>query len=430
MRLAVVSPFVDRRHGSERALAEVLERLARDYPCEVHLFAQRVEDLAMVPSSVRDSEGSGRVIWHRVAPHGGPHLLQFIRWYFSNRAAREEFVRLSGKPFDLVFSPGINCADADVILVHAVFRRLQELALQKAPGLQPGRDKIPNEPADPQASFSKPALAGLPRALHRKIYYWWLAGLERRIYGDPGVTLAAVAPRTKSELVKSFQRQDVAVIPNAVATETFSPAARLAQRETMRTRFGFAADDFVLLLIGNDWTNKGLPAVLQAMARLPEIPLRLLVVGEDALEPFRKMAESLKVAERCCWKGPAAEVIGFYGAADVYVSPSLEDSFGMPVAEAMACGLPVITSAFAGISAYVKDGVNAIVLQDPGDTEALAARLQEMYSDVTGREAMGHAAADIASTWTWERNAAEVWELLQGALTRKATGAATKATKS
>src|SRR5277367_1393473 len=85
LRLAVVSPFVDRRHGSERALAEVLERLARDYPCEVHLFAQRVEDLAVASADERGS-GSGRVIWHRVAPRGGPHLLQFIRWYFSNRA--------------------------------------------------------------------------------------------------------------------------------------------------------------------------------------------------------------------------------------------------------------------------------------------------------------------------------------------------------
>ena len=46
MRLAVVSPFVDRRHGAERALAELLERLARDYGCEIHLYAQRVEDLS------------------------------------------------------------------------------------------------------------------------------------------------------------------------------------------------------------------------------------------------------------------------------------------------------------------------------------------------------------------------------------------------
>ena len=62
MRLAVVSPFVDRRHGTERALAELLERLARDYHCEIHLFAQRVEDLAVTNSKTPVARESGRIV--------------------------------------------------------------------------------------------------------------------------------------------------------------------------------------------------------------------------------------------------------------------------------------------------------------------------------------------------------------------------------
>src|SRR3989442_217796 len=64
VRLAVVSPFVDRRHGTERALAELLERLARDHHCEVHLYAQRVADLAVSPPQRLPAHGS--IVWHRI----------------------------------------------------------------------------------------------------------------------------------------------------------------------------------------------------------------------------------------------------------------------------------------------------------------------------------------------------------------------------
>ena len=395
LRLAVVSPFLDRSHGTERALSEVLERLARDYPCEVHLFAQRVEGLSVVSASDCAGADPSRIVLHRIPALGVPHLLQFIAWYFRNRSARRNFARSSGKPFDLVFSPGINCSDADVIIVHALFRRLRDLA-QKDVGS-----------------------GGVLRNLHRKIYYCLLTQLEHRIYGNPTVSLAAVSPRTKADLATFFNRHDVAVIPNAVAGETFTPKFRLALRDKMRAHFGFAPEEFVLLLIGNDWTNKGLPTVLQSMALLPNLPLRLLVVGNDDAEPFRKMADALKILVRCRWEPPAPHVINFYAAADAYVSPSLEDSFGMPVSEAMACGLPAITSTSAGISAFVEDGVNAFVLQDPRDSQALAACLQEIYANIDLLEKIGSAAASIAGEWTWDRATAQVWQLLNAALAAK-----------
>lgn len=395
MRLAVVSPFLDRSHGTERVLSEVLERLARDYPCEVHLFAQRVDGVSVIAASDARATGENRIVWHRVAEFRGPHLLQFIAWYFRNRAVRRNFAKTSGKSFDLVFSPGINCSDAEVIIVHALFRRLRELSQKDA------------------------GSGGALRNVHRKIYYRLLTYLEHRIYSDPTVTLAAVSPRTKADLANLFNRQDVTVIPNAVAGETFSPEARLPIREEMRRRFGFGADDFVLLLIGNDWSNKGLPVVLKAMSLLPKLPLRLLVVGSDVVEPFRQMATALRVLQQCRWETPATEVMNFYAAADVYVSPSLEDSFGMPVSEAMACGLPAITSISAGIAAFVDDGVNAIVLKDPRDSETLAARLQEIYANIEQRQKIASAATVRAREWTWDRNTAQIWQLLNAAVAKK-----------
>lgn len=397
MRLAVVSPFVDRRHGTERALAELLERLARDYGCEIHLFAQHVEDLSVSdpqPAHSAQPTASGGIFWHKVPSVPGPHVLQFLAWMSLNGLLRSWHTRIGGASYDLVLSPGINCLHPDVVIVHALFQRLKELARKE-------------EGAGAQAGFF--------RGLHRQVYYGLLTALERRIYTDPRVTLAAVSKRTAGLLKEYFRREDVSVIPNGVDTGHFSVAARLARRAESRKRRRFRDEDFVLLLIGNDWRNKGLPTVLEAMATLPSLPIRLLVVGDDSPEFFRAHAAQLGLQDHCRWEHSSPDVLDFYAAADVYVSPSREDSFGLPVAEAMGCGLPAITSVHAGVADYVHDGVDGFVLREPRDAQALGQLMERLHTEPDMRRKIGEAAATSVVDWDWDRNAAGLWELLKAA---------------
>jgi glycosyltransferase involved in cell wall biosynthesis len=407
LRIAVVSPFVDRRHGTERALAELLERLVRDYGCEIHLYAQRVEDLSLRPPLRTLPADAPSIFWHKVPALPGPALVQFLSWFCLNWVWRWAHRRFRGASFDLVLSPGINCADADVVVVHALFRRLRELLLA--------------ENSEPQLQL------GFLRRLHRRAYYGILARLEKRIYSKRSVALAAVSPRTAELLAKYFHRRDVAVIPNGVDTLQFSPAARLARRDAARARRQFRADDLVLLLIGNDWANKGLATILEALAALADIPARLLIVGDDAPGPWREMARRLGVLERCIWEPATADILEAYAAADLYVSPSREDSFGMPVAEAMACGLPVVTSVFAGVSSLLCDGVDSLVLRDPLDAKALAEAIRKIHKDAGFRARMGQAAAKASVEWTWDRNAAAVWELLKETSARRSSASRLRA---
>jgi UDP-glucose:(heptosyl)LPS alpha-1,3-glucosyltransferase len=164
--------------------------------------------------------------------------------------------------------------------------------------------------------------------------------------------------------------------------------------------------------------SAALPAILEALQKLLNTPTRLLIVGNDAPAPFRQMAEKLGVQDRCIWESPSGDILDGYAAADVYVSPSREDSFGMPVAEAMACGLPVITSAFAGVSSFVHDGIDGFVLRDPRDLESLTKLIRMLYEQPELRSRMGQAAARTTMEWTWEHNATAVWELLQEASTK------------
>ena len=215
LRLAVVSPFVDRRHGTERALAELLERLAGEYGCEIHLYAQRVEDLRVSDPKSAHSAESGGIIWHKVPSIPGPHVAQFLGWMFLNGFQRRWDRTFGGVSYDLVLSPGINCLHPDVVIVHALFHRLRELSREENARYR--RDRV-----------------GFFRRLHRRVYYGLLTGLERRIYSDAKVTLAAVSRRTAGLLKEYFHREDVCVVPNGVDTKHFSAAARLARRAEAR----------------------------------------------------------------------------------------------------------------------------------------------------------------------------------------------------
>jgi len=301
--------------------------------------------------------------------------------------------------FELVLSPGINCADADVVIVHALFCRLWEISRE-----------------DSGRAVAEP---GPPRRLHRNLYYALLTRLEKRIYSNPRVALAAVSSRTAEMLSKYFHRRDVSVIPNGVDANHFCPATRLARREAARSRWRFHAGEFVLLLVGNDWSNKGLPVLLQAISLLNDIPVRLLVVGDDSPDPSRELARRLGVLGRCVWEPPLADILEAYSASDTYVSPSREDSFGLPVAEAMACGLPAITSVHAGISSLLHDGRNAFVLNDPSDAQALAELVRKLYVQPELRARLGEAASAVSREWTWDHNATALWQLLQQTFVKK-----------
>jgi len=399
LRLAVISPFVDRSHGTERALAELLERLAQRHHCEIHLYSQRVEDIAVCAPDAERTEKAGGIFWHRVPRLPGPHLLAFVGWLAANSLLRWCHRLLHRAPFDLVLSPGINSLSADVVIVHALFHRLREISQDK--------------------NADTGIRAGFFHRMHRRAYYALLTTLERRIYGDLNVLVACVSQRTADLLAHYFQRYDVRVIPNGIDAAQFSPSLRLARRTQARLSRNFQSTDFVLLLLGNDWDVKGVPTILAAMAAVPNLTLHLLVAGTDVVEPFREMAGRLNISTRFRWEPPQHDAMDFYAAADLYVSPSREDSFGLPVLEAMACGLPVITSIFAGVAELITDTVDGFVLHDPNDSQTLAQLLERLYLDESLRKRIAEAAVLTAKQWTWDRNGAELWELLECAAEKK-----------
>lgn len=360
-------------------MAELIDRLAKKYSCEVHLYAQRVDDLAVELFSGAGGSTPGQIFWHRIPRMPGPHLVSFLFWLFANRVARMWDKLAYGLKFDLVFSPGINALKADIVMAHVVFQRLRELQDARA-------DR------------------GL-RGLHRSLYYRLVCSLERHVYENRSIKLAAVSKHTADQLKYYFGRGDVTVVPYGVDLTYFSAAVRQSRREEARKRLGYSADHTVLLLVGNDLRNKGLAVVLEALGKCRKLPLRLCVVTGDALSGAAAQAVPADLQERVKFLGETPDILPVYAAADIYVAPSLEDSFNLPALEMMACGLPVVVSRRAGISDYLRDGQDGILLRDPEDAEELANVLKRLL-DTPGLSAkIGEQAVATAAALSWDRHA-------------------------
>jgi UDP-glucose:(heptosyl)LPS alpha-1,3-glucosyltransferase len=110
-----------------------------------------------------------------------------------------------------------------------------------------------------------------------------------------------------------------------------------------------------------------------------------------------------------------SDVEFYYAAADAYAGPSLDDSFALPPAEAMACGLPVITSRQNGGSAIIHHGADGLILEDPCDVQTLSEWLARLAKDADWRRLLGDAAARTAAQYTWERNTFQMQNLIERA---------------
>ena len=387
-RLAVVSPFLDKRHGSERITIEWLSHLPDEF--DIHVYSQRVEDFDV-----------SKFTWHRIPKLPGPHLLNFLWWLAANRLWRYWDGRFRGLRHDLVFSPGANCLDADAICVHIVFA---EYIRQVRRGMR----------------FLQNPIWEWPRLLHRKLYYGIAVSMERRAYKNRRTMMVVHSRKTARELETFYGRADrIPVLYLGLDHSVFNTTVRVALRERARGALKLPQDQFTLILVGNDWRNKGVPVLLAALTNLRELPVGLLIVSREDQSSCWRLVTEKKLEDRVLFLPPRKDIEFYYAAADAYAGPSLQESYGIPPAEAMACGLPVIVSAAAGVSEIVTDGVDGMVLDDPTDAVKLGTMIRHLYEDKELCKRIGHKASETARRYTWESNGRELAKIFEEIFQRK-----------
>ena len=224
----------------------------------------------------------------------------------------------------------------------------------------------------------------------------------------------------EQDLVRCFNRRSrVSIVYCGVDPERFNPPRRHALRGIAREGLELPDRAFAVLLVGNDWRKKGLPCLIDAVARLASEDLTVLVCGEDESSSCRGLIQRHGLENRVLTLPLVRDIERYYAAADLYVGPSLEDSFAIPPLEAMACGLPVIVSRQAGVSELVTDGVDGLILDDPRDSRQLAHLIDRICVDEGLRQRLGTRAAETARHYTWKRNAQEIKKVFEQRLREK-----------
>jgi len=381
-RIAVVSPFLDKQHGTERCVVEQLNRLGNNY--EIHVYSKRVEDIE-----------PGKIIWHRVPDIPGPHILRYIWFFVANHFYRWRDRRFRNLHYDLVLSPGVNCLDADVITAHIIFCVF----------LRNIRHSL---------RFRATPMRSWLRLMHRRLLYRIVITLERSSYSRKDLYLVVLTRVMARDVERSFGKSKrLFPLYYGVDSEKFSPAVRNSLRAGARQSLGLRKDEFLILLVGNDLVTKGLRCLLQAVNLLQNRSIRVVVAGMDERAPYLKFLRQHSLTSQLTFLAIRPDVEFYYAAADLYVAASLYDGFPLPPFEAMSCGIPAIVSSQAGISEIVSDGEDGFVLTDPEDFPSLAKMIKRLVDDPALCARMGANATRNVAQYSWDRNAAGLEEVLE-----------------
>jgi len=218
--------------------------------------------------------------------------------------------------------------------------------------------------------------------------------IQRRQYLSPGVKkIIAISRMVKNDVLRHYElpEEKIAVVFNSVDLERFHPRNRKIYREAKRRTLGVDPNDLLLIFAGNNYRLKGLEPLLKAMVLLrrwfPNQPFRLLIVGRGQIGRYRRVARRLGVSDRALFLGPVKEMEQYYAASDIYVHPTFYDSCSLTVLEALASGLPVITSRFNGAADAFLSDRGGKVIEDPADVQGLARSISHFFDEGRRNEA-------------------------------------------
>jgi UDP-glucose:(heptosyl)LPS alpha-1,3-glucosyltransferase len=222
---------------------------------------------------------------------------------------------------------------------------------------------------------------------------------EKLLTGPESPRVICLSDFVKGFILKSYPNLGPRLekLFNAVDLEKFDPATH---GRGLRDRFGFGAGKVVGLMIAQHFQQKGLPQAIEALADLDK-QIVLWIVGRDNPAAGMKLARKLGVADRVIFAGHTDSPADFYAAADFFVLPTSYDSCSLVVLEALAMGLPVISTIFNGACEIMTDSVQGFILRDPKNVPALAQAMERML-DPGVRAAMKEGALALRPKLSYE----------------------------
>jgi UDP-glucose:(heptosyl)LPS alpha-1,3-glucosyltransferase len=240
-------------------------------------------------------------------------------------------------------------------------------------------------------------------------YHWLILALERTIFLQHRFRkVIAISEFVKKSLIEHYHvpEEDIRVIYNGVDLEKFHPRNRERHRSRIRRHYAIPDDAFVILFVGSGFERKGLRYLLQAVDLIAK-PVTVIVAGKGAARKYAGFSGR----QRVIFCGPQPEVSSYYAASDLFVLPTIYEPFGNVHLEALASGLPVITTKLSGASEIITDGIQGYVVEVPDRYRELAEKIELVIGNTDLREAMGLQARKRAEEFSFGRYIDEVMRL-------------------
>jgi UDP-glucose:(heptosyl)LPS alpha-1,3-glucosyltransferase len=219
-----------------------------------------------------------------------------------------------------------------------------------------------------QAYLETMGRGGLQVNPQHRLLLW----LERRIFTLRAARhIVAISARGKGEIERLYGTppEKVTVVYNGVDLARFHPDNRMRWRDSAREALGIPRDAWLIAFVGSGFERKGLGPLMEAVATLRSPGVRLLVAGKGQQEPYRRLQTRLGLDGSVTWIPPRPDVERIYAAADTVALPARYEPFGNVHLEALASGIPVLTSSVTGGAEVVRDGVNGAVCASPDPSE-------------------------------------------------------------
>jgi UDP-glucose:(heptosyl)LPS alpha-1,3-glucosyltransferase len=249
-------------------------------------------------------------------------------------------------------------------------------------------------------------------------YHHYTKRAEKKMFTGPRLRMVICNSKmVRDEIRRCFRmpEEKLRVIYSGVDTGVYHPHL-VQHRAEIRTRHSIPQDAPLFLFVGSGFERKGVAVLLQALARISPAAW-LLVVGRDKRQmKYERLAQVLGIGARTRFLGSQSDVKPYYGAADALVLPTLYDPFPNVALEAMACGLPVITSLSCGAAEIITPGANGYVC-DATDAGALAERMTALVT-CDDRERWRQAARATVEPLTLEAMSRALNDLYRSAISQ------------
>ncbi|MBW1939843.1 MAG: glycosyltransferase family 4 protein [Deltaproteobacteria bacterium] len=307
-----------------------------------------------------------------------------------------------GKNLSFAYFAGHALSKMEFDIIHSMERIFYQDIFRVSDGINPVQllQRYPN-----------PLIRKIKAAGPRRLV---LGYLEKKIFQERGCKCVMTnSDLVKNQIINHYQvdPKKIHVIYNGVDTLRFHLGVRPKHRAAARKKFGIEEAELALLFVSNDFKLKRLKTILCAMTLLKNNRIKLIVAGKDNEKPYLKWAAENGLGKRVLFIGPQKEIEKIYAAADVLVLPTLYDAFANVCLEAMACGIPVITTCTNGAAWVIEDGKQGYILKTQAPDE-LKGRIETLVSPIK-RSEMGAWAAARAGDFTMEKHIREVLDLYE-----------------